>query len=36
MTISEAAKTDIVRFLEVPPERVDVTYLGPALPLSGG
>jgi glycosyltransferase involved in cell wall biosynthesis len=31
ITISEAAKTDIVRFLSVPPERIDVTYVGPAL-----
>jgi glycosyltransferase involved in cell wall biosynthesis len=29
---SEAAKTDIVRFLGVPLERVDVTYEGPGLP----
>lgn len=34
ITISEAAKTDIVRFLDVPAERVDVTYPGPALPDS--
>lgn len=32
LTISEAAKADIVHFLGVPPERVDVTYPGPALP----
>ena len=32
IAISEAAKTDIVRFLGVPLERVDVTYLGPGLP----
>jgi len=32
LTLSEAAKTDIVRFLSVPAERVDVAYLGPGLP----
>lgn len=32
ITISESAKTDIVRFLGVPIDRVDVTQLGPALP----
>jgi glycosyltransferase involved in cell wall biosynthesis len=32
LTLSQAAKDDIVRFLHVPAERVDVTYLGPALP----
>jgi glycosyltransferase involved in cell wall biosynthesis len=32
LTLSEAAKTDIVRFLSVPAGRVDVTYLGPGLP----
>lgn len=32
LTLSEAAKEDIVRFLEVDPERIDVTPLGPALP----
>lgn len=31
IAISEAAKSDIVRFLGVEPDRVDVTYLGPAL-----
>jgi glycosyltransferase involved in cell wall biosynthesis len=31
LTLSQAAKDDIVRFLGVPGERVDVTYLGPAL-----
>jgi glycosyltransferase involved in cell wall biosynthesis len=31
LTLSQAAKDDIVRFLNVPSERVDVTYLGPAL-----
>ena len=31
LTLSQAAKDDIVRFLHVPSERVDVTYLGPAL-----
>lgn len=31
IAISEAGKTDIVRFLGVPAERVDVTHLGPAL-----
>jgi glycosyltransferase involved in cell wall biosynthesis len=33
ITISEAAKSDVVRFLAVAPEEVDVTYLGPALPI---
>ena len=32
IAISEAAKGDIVRFLGVPQNRVDVTHLGPALP----
>ena len=32
LTLSEAAKDDIVRFLGVAPERVDVTYLGPGMP----
>jgi glycosyltransferase involved in cell wall biosynthesis len=32
IAISEAAKSDLVRFLGVAPERVDVTYPGPALP----
>ena len=32
LTLSQAAKDDIVRFLHVPSRRVDVTYLGPALP----
>jgi glycosyltransferase involved in cell wall biosynthesis len=31
LTLSEAAKSDIVRFLRVPDERVDVTYLGPGI-----
>jgi glycosyltransferase involved in cell wall biosynthesis len=31
IAISEAGKTDIVRFLGVPVDRVDVTHLGPAL-----
>jgi glycosyltransferase involved in cell wall biosynthesis len=31
LTLSQAAKDDIVRFLHVPAEKVDVTYLGPAL-----
>ena len=31
IAISESAKTDIVRFLDVPAERIDVTYPGPAL-----
>lgn len=31
ITISEAAKTDIVRFLDVPADGIDVTYPGPAL-----
>jgi glycosyltransferase involved in cell wall biosynthesis len=31
ITISESAKTDIVRFLGVPPDRIAVTYPGPAL-----
>ena len=31
VTISEAAKADIVRFLGVGPERVDVTHLGPGM-----
>jgi len=31
LTLSEAAKGDIVRFLGVPADRVDVTYLGPGL-----
>jgi glycosyltransferase involved in cell wall biosynthesis len=34
LTLSQAAKDDIVRFLHVPADRVDVTYLGPALPAS--
>ncbi|HEV8601952.1 MAG TPA: glycosyltransferase family 1 protein [Gaiellaceae bacterium] len=32
IAISEAARADIVRFLGVPGERVDLTYPGPALP----
>jgi glycosyltransferase involved in cell wall biosynthesis len=35
IAISEAAKTDIIRFLDVPMDHVDVTYLGPALPELG-
>ena len=31
IAISESAKTDIVHFLGVPIERIDLTYLGPAL-----
>jgi glycosyltransferase involved in cell wall biosynthesis len=31
LTLSEASKHDIVRFLGVPADRVDVTYLGPGL-----
>ncbi len=31
LTLSQAAKDDIVRFLHVPADSVDVTYLGPAL-----
>jgi glycosyltransferase involved in cell wall biosynthesis len=31
LTLSQAAKDDIVRYLHMPSERVDVTYLGPAL-----
>ena len=34
IAVSEAAKTDIVRFLTVPATRVDVTYEGPALRAS--
>lgn len=32
LTLSESAKSDIVRFLGIPSERVDVTPLGPGLP----
>jgi glycosyltransferase involved in cell wall biosynthesis len=32
LTLSESAKGDIVRFLGVSPDRVDVSYLGPGLP----
>jgi glycosyltransferase involved in cell wall biosynthesis len=32
LALSEAGKADIVEFLGVDPERVDVTYLGPGLP----
>ena len=32
IAISEAAKTDIVRFLDVPAERIDVTYPGHRTP----
>jgi glycosyltransferase involved in cell wall biosynthesis len=35
LTLSQAAKNDIVRFLHLPADRVDVTYLGPALPEEG-
>jgi glycosyltransferase involved in cell wall biosynthesis len=35
ITISEAAKADIVRFLDLPADRVDVTYLGPGLEADG-
>ena len=31
LTLSKAAKDDIVRFLGVSPDRVDVTYLGPGI-----
>jgi glycosyltransferase involved in cell wall biosynthesis len=31
ITLSEAAKADIVRFLGVPADRVDVSYLGPGI-----
>lgn len=31
LTLSNAAKNDIVRFLGVSPDRVDVTYLGPGI-----
>jgi glycosyltransferase involved in cell wall biosynthesis len=31
LTLSHAAKDDIVHFLQVPADKVDVTYLGPAL-----
>jgi glycosyltransferase involved in cell wall biosynthesis len=31
LTLSESAKADIVRFLGVPSDRVDVTYLGPGI-----
>ncbi len=31
LTLSQAAKDDIVHFLHVPADKVDVTYLGPAL-----
>ena len=34
LTLSRAAKDDIVRFLHIPAERLDVTYLGPALPTT--
>ena len=32
LTLSEAAKADIVRFLGIPADRVDVAYLGPGMP----
>ena len=35
IAISDAAKTDIARFLGVPLERIDVTHLGPGLPDIG-
>jgi glycosyltransferase involved in cell wall biosynthesis len=35
IAISEAAKGDVVRFLGVPQDRVDVTHLGPALDGTG-
>jgi glycosyltransferase involved in cell wall biosynthesis len=31
LTLSQAAKDDIVRFLHMPADEIDVTYLGPAL-----
>ena len=34
LTLSQAAKEDIVHFLHTPAERVDVTYLAPALPAT--
>jgi glycosyltransferase involved in cell wall biosynthesis len=34
LTLSQAAKDDIVRFLHVPHDRVDVTFLAPALPTT--
>ena len=34
LTLSQAAKEDIVRFLHTPAERVDVTHLAPALPVT--
>jgi glycosyltransferase involved in cell wall biosynthesis len=36
VTLSEAAKNDIVHFLAVPADRVDVTHLGPSLPSIKG
>jgi glycosyltransferase involved in cell wall biosynthesis len=35
LTLSQAAKNDIVRFLGVPADKVDVTPLGPGLPVVG-
>jgi glycosyltransferase involved in cell wall biosynthesis len=32
IAISESARRDIVRLLEIPPDRIDVTHLGPGLP----
>jgi glycosyltransferase involved in cell wall biosynthesis len=32
LTDSEASKSDIVRFLDVPPDRIDVATLGPGIP----
>jgi len=32
LTLSEASKADLIRFLGLPPDRIDVTYLGPGLP----
>jgi glycosyltransferase involved in cell wall biosynthesis len=36
IAVSEATKRDVVRFLRIAAERVDVTYEGPALPLGEG
>jgi glycosyltransferase involved in cell wall biosynthesis len=35
ITVSRSAKEDIVRFLGVTPDRVDVTYLGPGVAAEG-
>lgn len=32
IAVSQATKDDIVRFLSIPPERIDVTYEGPGMP----